>query len=359
MPPGGDVIDALRKALRRLVVFLAFAYPAALLLWWVVVRFFGGDLWLTAVLLYLPRLVALAPLPLSIAALLWLKRPRLLWTQAVAGLIALFPLMGLVLPTPSFVDAERPTLRVLSFNLDSGRSGIGRVVEAIKRIDADIAFIQESKAATDELVAALSETYPHIAVRPYSLVLSRFPVTETTDHPKIPIRDWPRSARIQRHVVTTPEGKVAIVNVHPISPRGALNMYRFRGAIRSVIRGTAVNDESIDALEYNVQLRRLQIEGAARIATQEPLPIILAGDFNLPDLSQVFLANLGGFQDGFEVAGSGFGYTYPQKFPWMRLDRILASQEFDFVSFDVGCEGLSDHRCVIAELTYPQTPSHD
>jgi len=78
--------------------------------------------------------------------------------------------------------------------------------------------------------------------------------------------------------------------------------------------------------------------------------VILAGDFNLPELSHAFHANLGGFSDSFRTAGAGFGYTFPSRFPWMRLDRVLTSHHFRAIDFRSDCEGLSDHRCVVATL---------
>ena len=55
------------------------------------------------------------------------------------------------------------------------------------------------------------------------------------------------------------------------------------------------------------------------------------------------------YSDGFRACGVGFGYTFPAKQPWMRIDRVFASSELRFTDFKVGCAS-SDHRCVIAEL---------
>jgi vancomycin resistance protein VanJ len=242
---------------------------------------------------------------------------------------------------------------VLSFNVDSGLASVPRIALAIERIGADIVAVQEAKGATAELQAALAKHYRYVEERPYSLIASRFPIVEATEHEKIAIGDWPRSPRFQRHVLQLPSGRLAFYNVHPISPRGALNIHRFRHAFHAFRTGQAVNQESVSALEYNVELRRLQIEGVSRLARAERGPVILAGDFNLPALSQVFQSNLGGFQDGFRVAGAGFGYTFPARFPWMRLDRVLTSYDLRIVDFDVGCAGLSDHHCVIAEIRLP------
>lgn len=341
---------AVRKAGVWLTVSASLAYLVLLLGLMAWVRFGDPDWWLSGVLLYVPRHVALVPIPILAAALFIAKQRRLLWTQVASLVLVLFPIMGLVLPGPAPSDASAFSFRILSFNVDSGFAGSERIAKAILNANPDIAFIQEAKGATEALKKALEAKYPYIEDRPYSLVCSRFPIIETSQHAKIPIRDWPRSPRFQRHVVRLPLGPVAIYNVHPISPRGALNLHRFRGAFHAIRTGQAVNDESIEKLEYNLELRRLQIESVARLALSESKPVILSGDFNLPELSRVLHANLGEFQDGFKAAGGGFGYTFPTKLPWMRLDRVLASHDFHFVNFEMDCEGLSDHYCVVAEL---------
>jgi endonuclease/exonuclease/phosphatase (EEP) superfamily protein YafD len=67
----------------------------------------------------------------------------------------------------------------------------------------------------------------------------------------------------------------------------------------------------------------------------------------------VFADNLSVYQDGFRKAGWGFGYTFPNDRrppPWMRIDRILATDQLRFVRFDVGDSRASDHRCVVADV---------
>lgn len=340
----------LGKTLRRTTVLAAYVYLVGVTAFTVFVRAYAGDSWFGALALYAPRHVFLVPIPGLALALVLAKRQSALWTQALTLGVVLFPLMGLTLPGPRVYALGTPALRVLSFNVDSGLAGVPRIVAAVERIDADIVALQEAKAATAELESALAKRYRYVEERPYSLIASRFPIVEVTDHAKIAIGDWSRSTRFQRHVLQLPSGRLAFYNVHPISPRGALNIHRFRHAFHAFRTGEAVNHESISALEYNVELRRRQIEEVSRLALAERGPVVLAGDFNLPALSQVFQSNLGTFQDGFSVAGAGFGYTFPARFPWMRLDRVLASYDLRIVDFAVDCAGLSDHHCVVAEI---------
>jgi len=86
------------------------------------------------------------------------------------------------------------------------------------------------------------------------------------------------------------------------------------------------------------------------LATAESNPVVVAGDTNSPGLSKGIARNFATFHDGFETVGLGLGYTYPARLRWMRLDRIFASNFFRFVNFKVGCEGVSDHLCVLGDL---------
>jgi vancomycin resistance protein VanJ len=79
--------------------------------------------------------------------------------------------------------------------------------------------------------------------------------------------------------------------------------------------------------------------------------VIIAGDTNLPGLSRIFHENLGGFDDAFAAVGRGFGYTYPSKFPWLRIDRILTNGKLRAVDFRIGDARASHHLCVSATIT--------
>jgi endonuclease/exonuclease/phosphatase family metal-dependent hydrolase len=70
----------------------------------------------------------------------------------------------------------------------------------------------------------------------------------------------------------------------------------------------------------------------------------------LPTQSWLFHSTFSRLHDGFSEAGHGFGYTFPAKHPWMRIDRIMSDDHFRFLSFVVGEKIQSDHMYVIAEL---------
>jgi len=78
--------------------------------------------------------------------------------------------------------------------------------------------------------------------------------------------------------------------------------------------------------------------------------VLIAGDTNLPSLSPALVDTVGSFRDAFREAGSGFGYTFPSRHPWMRIDRMMASSDVAFTRFEIGCKETSDHLCIVTEL---------
>lgn len=333
----------------KLTVILAVLYPFTLLAIVLALAFVGEGWWVTTLLLYVPRALFGVPLPLLVVALLLYRRTRLLWTQLVATLLLLFPLMGMSLPW--FTGASSaPAFRVMSFNADSGYAGASEIARAIEAVSPDVVLLQEAERMRGPFENELERLYPHVRSSTEFLIGSRFPIVERTPPGKLPYWGRERSPRFMRYVVRTPSGDVVIYSMHPASPRGVLQLYRFRGVFGRLRRGELFAGNPSKDVGENTGLRRLQVEAIGRMAAEETLPVIIAGDTNLPVLSPLFRANLGRYQDGFSVASGGFGYTYPQKYPWMRIDRILASEQLRFTSFQNGCRHLSDHFCVYAEL---------
>jgi len=336
--------------LRRGVVAAALLYPVALLAAVAALRFVGERWWVTTVALYLPRLPLAAPLPFVAAGLALCGRARWLWTQSVSVLVLLFPLMGLVVPVPRVVDRKAPVIRVLSYNVNSSYGGVGRLVQEVDAFSPDVVFMQEVGDA-EALARALRARYPTAEASGQFVMATRFPVLSTIDPERLPFDGRSRSPRFVEHVMDTPLGSVRFYNVHPLSPREDFYALRGRGLKREILSGRIFSGAAGPAILANAGLRALQAQTIADLARREPGPVVIAGDTNLPDLSLIFSRTLSSFRDGFVEAGSGFGYTYPNdRRPWMRIDRILSSDDLRFVRFRVGTSAASDHLCVVADL---------
>jgi endonuclease/exonuclease/phosphatase family metal-dependent hydrolase len=275
----------------------------------------------------------------------------LLWTQGVAALVVLFPLMGFVLPGLRPYPGERPTMRVLSYNVNATLGGADKIAEQIAEYSPDVVLLQELGPA-EPIASLLRAHYATVNVSTQFLLATRYPVVSSVDPERIPYYNRQRSPRFVEQVLVTPLGRVAFYNVHPLSPREGLRAVRGQGLRHEILSGRILSSPAAPVVQTNAGLRSLQVQAFVEAAESEPYPVVIGGDTNLPDLSWVYNRYLSHFQDGFTKAGWGFGYTFPtDRRPWMRIDRILATEGLRFVRFQVGTSHASDHLCVVADIS--------
>jgi len=319
---------------------LAIGYPLALLIFIVSLRFVGEKWWGTTIALYLPRAPFALPLLPLVVAIVWLGPRKLLWTQLLAfGLLLVLMGLRVAWPTPQTPGALH--MRIVSCNTNGVSLGVGRIMKPLLARNPDIIVLQE---VVPESWAALRQLVPGYEVREFGQfwIASRFPIVATSGH--LPFVEY----RIE-----TPAGPIMLFNVHPVSPRDGLTTLRGDGLRHQFVRGDLFNTRARSAVNYNTSIRLEQLQGiAASARNYSEMPVLIAGDTNLPDLSWAFAHWLGEYSDGFAAAGTGFGYSYPApRNPWMRIDRVLADRHhFRFRSFEVINRYISDHFAVTAEL---------
>ena len=338
---------------------LGVGYPIALLIAWLLLRLEGEDWWVTIVGLYTPPVGFLFPAPFVIAvAWAWAPR-RILLLQAVSLFLAVFPLMGLHL------GSARPTgttdasaIRLVSYNIDHGDRGVPAIVAEAKKLDPNLVLLQSAdEGVAAELTAAFAGW--HVDFRDQFFVASRFPLSEVHSPPGIhyeadggvALRTEDGGAHFVTYTIATSLGLVDVFNVHMTSPRGGLEDVHGRGLLYGLLAGHVLLGHGHERLAFNSYRRMRQVQGLAAAAAASPRPVIIAGDTNLPDLSRIFRENLSGFDDAFAAVGRGFGYTYPSKLPWLRIDRILTSGKLRAVDFRIGDARASHHLCVGATIT--------
>jgi vancomycin resistance protein VanJ len=334
---------------------LVMTYTLALLVAVVALRFVGEGWWATTIALYLPRVLFALPLPFVVLPLLMGPRRRV-WLLAPPLGLLLFPLMDLHLGPGVLVktaEAARPSLRVLSYNIQSADHA-REVARTVRGTGADLILLQEWDFRAAPFLADLPGYHTHFDGQ--FGVLSRFPISAIEVPPPVPIPGGQsRPAEFIRYRIESPLGALTVFNVHPISPRDSLVKLGGPQVLAQLRRGKlgANPDEGIVALKRNALMRWRQAEAIGQAASAVSGPVIIAGDTNLPSLSRIYAQTLAGFHDGFVAAGRGFGYTYPSEHPWMRIDRILASAPLAFRRFEVLSGPGSDHLPITAELTTP------
>jgi endonuclease/exonuclease/phosphatase family metal-dependent hydrolase len=339
---------------------MAIAYPLALALIALVLYVIGERWWPVLVALYLPPWGFALPLPLVLfASWRWGTR-RGTWLQLVSVALVLFPLCGLVPRWPTTPPeaaasataddtlAEAEPLRVFSQNIALGRIDLQLTFEEIARARPNVVVLQEARGAVVQRLLAHFQKW-HTHAHDQFFLASRFPITATRIPLKLPARGVERSARFVQHTLATPLGPVELLNVHPISPRDGLDELRGEGFAHELQKGRLFDRRGPALIRQNAELRDQQIAAVAAAAPTDR-PVVIAGDTNLPHQSRLLRVHLARFQDGFAVAGGGFGYTFPAHHPWLRIDRILASDDLRFASFVTGTAQGSDHLSVFAVL---------
>ena len=83
------------------------------------------------------------------------------------------------------------------------------------------------------------------------------------------------------------------------------------------------------------------------------VPVLIAGDFNLPPCYADLRRTMAGFQDTFARRGSGWGKTVPAKLPLMRIDMVYAPAQATVYHARALPTRFSDHRPVVVELEVP------
>jgi endonuclease/exonuclease/phosphatase (EEP) superfamily protein YafD len=276
-----------------------------------------------------PQLMAFLPwllAPTALALLLALRarwRTGLVWGVAVLGGLAWF-----IEPYGRTDEPSGPPLaelRVLTSNVQFGR-GTDALVEAVRRHDPDIVFVQEcERTCSAALRDAFEEDgYPYRqAVEGYgsdgSVILSRRPLT--------PAATVPGTMGMPGATTEVEGRKVRLQLAHPMPPLpGQVDTWRR-------------------------ELGRLRAYAAAGTST----PTILAGDFNASQDHAAFRRILDtGLHDGARLADKDRTPTWPARTApafGAQIDHVLVSE--DFAARRARFLGLAgtDHRALLVDLT--------
>lgn len=329
-----------RSRERVLLTVATLAHAAVVLVFLVALRCVGEASVLTTIGLYLPRWPLGLPLPLLLFALAWRRRGWLFGLELLTGLVWLFPLQGLKLARARAVTPGHPSLRVLSCNIHSNARSPA-LLSALRAARADLLVLQEG----DEEDAAFWKSQLgdyEWSVRGQFVLGSRFPIAEAT-------KPFERGSAYVRYRLELPEGPVQLYSLHPPSPR--LTMSELLSD--EIRRDPTELGRAHAHIRANTSDRERQLRTVAADARASRLPVIIAGDTNLPDLSPVLARTFTGFSDAFRERGCGFGYTFPTNHgfgPWMRLDRVFVNDAFRVLDFTTLPPAGSDHLPILAVL---------
>ena len=337
------------RAVARWVIGFSWFNLAALgVLYWLLFVV-SEDWWVTTVLTYAPRLPCLAPaLGLLVASLFW-HRPSA-WVNLAAIAVVLGPVMELSVPLARMVSAPADEsgqfeLTVVSCNTQAFKPNFAKILEEVAVINPDVVALQEAFPLSP-LVGEFFQNWHSVNYDHY-WIGSRYPLKLVA---KCDVEAFERTAGLIVEI-DTPAGPIVVSNIHQMTSRKGL----YKISPRSLLDGNG--PENLERFQDRRNEESIQIRNLVDEARRD-CPLIALGDFNTPSSSTFFRRHWSDLQSAFDVAGCGYGYSYPctrnrywpEDMPWARIDHVLCSHEWTVRSCQMGHSTGSDHRLIAATL---------
>ncbi len=322
----------------NLVISLIQLY-AIILLAFLILREFVGEQWGIIALFN-----SVGPILLMIAAglmflCLVVRRFRL------AAYLLPSSLMFFVLFGPSLLPKNTPPtdsfqpISLLTFNAFSEQTPAENIEQIIQDVDADVVLLQELSVEDGwHLDDTLADNYPHRAIHTLPnawgrgmAVFSRYPIVSD--------EYWLINRAHQRVELNFEGNSLVIYNTRPLFPFSQGGFAAHANEVALILE----------------------------MAQKENDRVILAGDFNMSELSEPYSWITAEFVDAFRAVGSGMGFTFPAGppdidalpgvvrnlivLPLARLDYVFHSEGLTTLDAQVwSTSGGSDHRPLWVEL---------
>ena len=316
---------------------------------------------LTAFFLFLPTHIWLFPLLVLFPLCLLTPQRWICLLQIGLALYVLGPYMGWRSAYPAARPTDKPRFVIMTNN--RGQKGDESMSGFIEANNPDLLVFQEAGHRADNYLKGYPQ-YKYAESDSEFTIVSKTPILETASL-MMDRGDSSENGQItaNRSVVEVGGKKVAIYNVHMPTPRGALRSLRGPALLHGLISlpGTPWRAGRDDHMRYWDAKVHLAEELRAKLE-KEPLPYLVAGDFNMPNqgyLHGVIMGTRGGLTDAHQAAGKGYGFSFPGTThnpltlggPWLRIDYVFASRQWKVQKCITERDRPSQHRAVVAELT--------
>jgi vancomycin resistance protein VanJ len=273
----------------------------------------------------IPVLLALALRRRSASALVALVLPAAVWLNLFSGVLT---------------AKSRPGgfLTVASENVDAGNPDPAATARDLAASGADVLALAElTPQAAISYAKALATAYPYHTLQGTVGLWSKLPLSGTqpidiTDYGPLaaakPASQKLASARALRTTVATDHGPLTVYVAH-------------LGSVR-------VNPKA----GFWTGSRDIGVQVLAQAVAADPAKrVVLLGDLNGTLDDRAFAGLTTQLRSAQDVAGDGFGFTWPASFPVLRIDQILVRGVTPDSSWVLPANG-SDHRPVEASISW-------
>ncbi len=337
-------------AMKRAVRAIAILYFVMLVIIWSCIHFDTGKFWPTTLFLFAPRWVVAIPLivlvPLTLATRIKLTPVYFLHCWIIA-----FPIMGFCLSWTSFGDGGRPqSIRVMTCNLGAGKIRLGELIELIRDQRIQVLMLQESPVSlTVPLFQQLGWSFRQ---ENNMAIGSLFESTELRVLARHPASSYNTVAAIECMIqIPTAANKSKDKREVPADFTTmrfvCVHLPTFRPAFEKAQHfDSQAGVKFIDLGDTYRELAQTILDDLK----QRDFSTVIAGDFNVPVASAFYREFWGGYRNAFTRKGIGFGYSKYTRFHGIRIDHVLADNDWDMNYAFIGPNLGGDHCPTIVEL---------
>ncbi len=293
----------------------------------------------------------------------WIKKFNFRFSYSLITLLIGYPFLQSTFnhSNKSYVGFD--SIKVLSYNarvfnvykhLNHDNEESKQVIKWVLGNDSDIKCIQEyynsDNDSTFNITAQASEIYgENIFVKPKSTnrigaefglaILTKYPIVNKGE---IHIGSKTMNAAIYADIKIGMK-VIRVINCH-------LESMSFEEVSIS-------DDEKKERLNSNLSKwkegmvkRSKQVDKLIEFIEKSELPVLFCGDLNEPPYTYVYQKLNSVLENSFEEAGSGFGFTFNGKIPFLRIDNQFFSDELDILNLETRTDiEYTDHYPLIGQ----------
>lgn len=300
--------------------------PAVLLAVVSLAAFLGEWIWWLDVLANFRAqyVVVLAILGLMIMMSKWRKTGYAVLGVALVNLIAVLPLF---IGSPAEASVDKPSLRVMSFNLLSSNESYSDVIEYIETVDPDLVFLHESSRPWEVAMESSALGYEIIRAQSDDLIFGTLVLVRSEDVRAVSYgfsSSSPRAVELSY----TPEGwdtPISVLSTHPLAP----------------------------TIEERAALRDAQLGFAGQWASGQSGAFFIVGDFNATPWSWPFRRLMGSAELRNSQTGFGLQPSFSARSNLLLrvpIDHLLHSPALEVTDRRLGPSLGSDHFPLLVDL---------